>query len=97
MPVITILGFKDEADAVKIANEVEGIRSEYKKLESAAETLRKALSLSFDPVAATKYAKALAEVETTMADIETTVAPLGVKLKDTFDDPPNTTNWRRHP
>ncbi len=74
-------------DAVKIANEVEGIRSEYKKLESAAETLRKALSLSFDPVAATKYAKALAEVETTMADIETTVAPLGVKLKDTFDDP----------
>ncbi len=74
-------------DAVKIANEIESVRSEYKKLESAAETLRKALALSFDPVAATKYAKALAEVETTMADIETTVAPLGVKLKDTFDDP----------
>lgn len=74
-------------DAVKIANEIESVRSEYKKLESAAETLRKALALSFDPVAATKYAKALAEVETTMADIETTVGPLGVKLKDTFDDP----------
>jgi hypothetical protein len=74
-------------EAVKIAKEIDTIKSEYKKLESAAETLRKALAGTFDPVAAAKYAKALAEVDATMADIEATVTPLGLKLKDTFDTP----------
>jgi len=73
-------------DAVKIHDEIVSIRGEYKKLNEAAATLKQALQNAADPVAAKKYAAALADVEIALSEIERTVQPLGIKLQDTFDD-----------